>query len=97
MNAKETHDIVLIHVARTWERIRLKQKHQEMPEDNIESASCGIPEVTYEVFKDKVIQEFIDYQRDDWDWNKKTKGYASFSDEYIENRAYEIIYKNYLL
>jgi hypothetical protein len=31
------YNVILIHVARTWERTRVKQKFGEMPIDNIAS------------------------------------------------------------
>jgi len=34
---RQIYNIILIHTARTWERIRLKQPFQEMPHDNIAS------------------------------------------------------------
>jgi len=93
---KEIHDIILIHVARTWERIRLEQPHQEMPSDNIESANSVIPEIAYVIYKTKVIQKLINYDKDDWSWSKMTNGYADFSDTYIEQYAYQIIHDDYL-
>ena len=35
---REIYDIILVHVARTWERLRLQQPNNEMPLDNIRSA-----------------------------------------------------------
>jgi hypothetical protein len=92
----EIHDTILIHVARTWERIRLRQSCNEMPQDNIESASVAIPGIAYEIYKDDVIQKLIDYKKDNWCWRVMTKGYADFSDTYIEKKAEEIIYNNYI-
>ena len=93
---REIHNIILIHVARTWERIRLEQPHQEMPSDNIESANSVIPEIAYVIYKTKVIQKLINYDKDDWSWSKMTKGYAEMSDIYIEKKAEEIIYNDYI-
>lgn len=85
---------ILVHVSRTWERMRLKQEFEEMPLDNIESVDA-ILNVTKIVFSDKIIQEFIDIDvDDDWDWNEKT-GYGC-SDVYIEALAEKIIIAEYL-
>ena len=93
---REIHNIILIHVARTWERIRLEQPHKAMPSDNIESANSVIPEIAYVIYKTKVIQKLINYDKDDWSWSKMTKGYAEMSDIYIEKKAEEIIYNDYI-
>ena len=93
---EQMHNIILVHVARTWERIRLRQPYNEMPQDNIESASVAIPEIAYEIYKDDVIQKLINYKKNDWDWEVMTKGYAEMSDIYIEKKAEEIIYNNYI-
>ena len=93
---EQMHDIILVHVARTWERIRLEQPFKEMPQDNIESASVAIPEIAYEIYKDDVIQKLINYKKNDWDWEVMTKGETHFSDLYIEGRAEEIIYNEYI-
>jgi len=92
---KEIHNIILIHTARTWERIRLKQRFEQMPQDNVRSAYEAIPEIAYEILKTDIITELIS-RKQNWDWGRKTKGYAYFSDEFIEKKATEIIYNNYL-
>ena len=87
--------IILIHTARTWERIRMQQKNEEMPLDNIASAE-EIIEIADTILDDKVIQKFIkckDY--DNWDWYKETKEFH-FSDTYIEHLAEVIIKEEYL-
>lgn len=91
------HNIILVHVARTWERIRLKQPYEEMPQDNLESACNAIPEIAYDIYKSYIIQKLIDYKKHDWCWRTMTKGYAEMSDIYIEKKAEEIIYNNYIL
>jgi len=96
IDEREIHNIILIHVARTWERIRLEQPHQEMPSDNIESANSVIPEIAYVIYKTKVIQKLINYDKDDWNWRTMTNGYADFSDTYIEQYSHEIIHDHYL-
>jgi len=93
---KEMHDIILIHTARTWERIRLNQQYKEMPQDNIRSATEAIPEIAFDILNTDVIKSFLNYSENDWDWGKETKGYAYASDCYIEQKAFEIIYNNYI-
>lgn len=92
---KFVFNISVVHTARTWERIRIKQKHEEMPLDNIESAEAII-EIAEEIQNDEVIQRFIkckDY--DSWDWQKETF-FHYFSDAYIEYLAEKIIKEKYL-
>ena len=96
MTKNEMHSIILIHTARTWERIRLKQRFEEMPQDNIRSAYEAIQDIAYEILKTDIITDLISC-KGNWDWSRKTKGYANFSDEFIEKKATDIIYNNYLL
>mgnify|MGYP003639814605 FL=1 len=96
-NNNSIHNIILAHVARTWERIRLRQPYEEMPQDNIMSACNSIPEIAYEIYKSEIIQKLIDYKEEDWCWRTMTKGYAEMSDTYIEKKAEEIIYNQYKL
>lgn len=90
------HDYILIHVARTWERVRMTQPHQEMPQDNIESAEDSIPTITYTIFNNDIIQGFLtaseEVKSDDY-WSKNT---GTMSDWYIEQLAEDIIKKDYL-
>ena len=88
---QEIFNIILIHTARTWERIRVKQPHQEMPIDNIESTEC-IEEVAIEIIYDDVVQEFLETR----DWLVWVKVSGAMSDAYIESLAEQIITKNYL-
>ena len=90
------HNIILVHVARTWERIRLRQPYEEMPQDNIMSADSSIPEIAYEIYKSEIIQKLINYKEENWCWRTMTKGYAGMSDIYIEKKAEEIIYNQFL-
>jgi len=90
------HNIILVHVARTWERIRLKQPYEEMPQDNIESACESIPEIAYTIYQSKIIQDLMSYDGDDWCWRTMTKGYANTSDIYIEKKSEEIIYSEFI-
>jgi hypothetical protein len=85
------HNIIVVHTARTWERLRLKQAHEEMPEDNIASVDT-ILEIAYTILKDKVIQDFIVRQSGDV-WLETEQG---MSDVYIENLAEKEIKNNYL-
>jgi hypothetical protein len=89
------HDYILIHVARTWERIRVSQPHEEMPQDNIESANEGIPEIAYIIFKNDIIQGYLnaseEVKADDY-WDKNT---GTMSDCYIEEETHKIIFEWY--
>jgi len=85
-------NVVLVHTARTWERIRLGQPYQEMPCDNIESVD-SIIEVAEEVIEDEILNQFLK-SKGIWDWEEKTG--EGFSDTYIEGLAEKIIRKNYL-
>tara|TARA_B100000902_G_scaffold288863_1_gene275061 strand:- start:32 stop:337 length:306 start_codon:yes stop_codon:yes gene_type:complete len=76
------HNTIVVHVARTWERIRLKQPYAEMPDDNISSVDT-ILEIAYSVLKDEVIQDFVVRQSGDV-WLETKEG---MSDIYIESLA----------
>lgn len=93
---REMHNVILIHTARTWERIRLKQDFQEMPQDNIQSAYESIPEIAFDILNTDIIQRLLNYDGVEFNWGKETKGYAYMSDCYIEQKAFEIIYNNYI-
>lgn len=86
-------NIVLIHTARTWERMRLEQEDEEMPLDNIESTDA-IVELADEIVQDKVLQDFLTTKDKNWDWEEKSG--ESCSDSYIEGLAEKLIKKNYL-
>ncbi len=88
---QKIYNIILIHTARTWERIRVKQPHQEMPIDNIESTEC-IEEVAIEIIYDDVVQEFLETR----DWLVWVKVSGAMSDAYIESLAEQIIRKNFI-
>ena len=90
------HNIILVHVARTWERVRLRQPYEEMPQDNIMSACNSIPAIAEEIYNSEIMQELIDYKGDDWCWRTMTKGYAEMSDVYMEKKAEEIIHNQYI-
>lgn len=84
----EIYNIVLIHVARTWERIRLTQPHQEMPYDNIASTE-EIEEIASTIYDNDIIQGFLtDEIKDDYWINNTVEG---MSDIYIEAEAERII------
>jgi len=91
------HQIILVHVSRTWERIRLEQAHKEMPYDNIDSVD-NIIEIADNIIEHKVMQKFLNTKIDDsvvgWDWDKESG--VSYSDTFIENLATELIYSNIL-
>lgn len=87
-------NIILVHVSRTWERIRLEQEFQEMPYDNIESVD-KIIDIAQDILNDKVIQKFYETIDDDkWDWDEETS--EGCSDAYIERLATELIYSDVL-
>jgi len=88
---REIYNIVLIHTARTWERIRIRQPHQEMPLDNIESTEA-IEIIATLIIYDSVLQKFIE-NKDGQVWLDTENG---CSDSYIEAEAEEFIIKNYL-
>lgn len=91
------HQIILVHVSRTWERIRLEQAHKEMPYDNIDSVD-NIIEIADNIIEHKVMQKFLDTKINDgegnWDWEKESG--VSCSDTFIENLATELIYSDIL-
>ena len=89
---REIYDIILVHVARTWERLRLEQPHQEMPLDNIQSAE-ELPCVADFIIDTDLVQEFLSNNNGDV-WNKFGDG---CSDVYIERIAKEYIIENYSL
>ena len=82
---------ILIHVARTWERIRVTRPHQEMPIDNIASTEV-IEEIAFTIYSNDVVQGFLD--SNDWDYWMTTTN--MMSDAYIEETAFGIISKNFL-
>jgi hypothetical protein len=83
---------ILVHVARTWERIRLEQPYQEMPTDNIESVD-EIIQIADEILKDKVLQKLLVIDsKYIWDWSSETD--FGCSDVYIESLAHKIITDN---
>jgi hypothetical protein len=88
---RQIFNIVLIHVARTWERARVEQPYQEMPLDNIESTEA-IEEIATTIMDTDLIQEFLKEQ-DGQVWDKYGDG---CSDSYIERIAREIIEEDYL-
>ena len=87
---------ILVHVARTWERIRLEQPNQEMPLDNIQSVD-EIVLIADEIFLSDVIQKFLNASEEEKSndfWEKNTT--EGFSDSYIEAVADERIRRGYL-
>jgi hypothetical protein len=91
----DIYNIILIHTARTWERIRMSKPNQEMIADNIRSTEL-IEEISTDILSNYLIQEFIHLKKDnsvpDNFWDREGDG---FSDTYIERLATEIINKNY--
>ena len=85
---QEIYNIVLIHTARTWERMRLTQTYQEMPFDNIASTD-EIEEIASTIYDNDIIQGFLtDEIKDDYWINNTAEG---MSDIYIEADAERII------
>ena len=93
---REIYNIILVHTARTWERMRLTQPYQEMPFDNIGSIE-EIEHIASVIYHNDIIQGFInltdDLSKDRW-WIDNTEG--GMSDAYIENTAQAIINNEYL-
>tara|TARA_R110000824_G_scaffold251297_1_gene439980 strand:- start:854 stop:1144 length:291 start_codon:yes stop_codon:yes gene_type:complete len=93
---REIYNIILVHTARTWERMRLTQPHQEMPYDNIASTD-EIQEVASTIYHNDIIQGFLnapdDLSKDRWWIDNVDEG---MSDEYIEVEAENIINREYL-
>ncbi len=92
----EMYNLVLIHVARTWERIRMQQVDQTMPCDNIASIDAiGI--VATEIFKGEVIQGFVngseEVRMNDY-WIKNTE--EGMSDIFIEALADRLIIEGWI-
>jgi hypothetical protein len=86
---RKIRNTILIHTARTWERVRVKQPLQEMSYDNIESTDC-IEEIATKIYEDEIIQEFIKNRNGDI-WIKL----GGSSDTYIEHLAEQIITKEF--
>ncbi len=87
---------ILVHVSRTWERIRVSEPHEEMPLDNIESVHA-IESIATDIFNNDIIQGFLiassEGMRGDDYWDKNT---GTMSDCYIEEVAHKVITKEYL-
>ncbi len=85
---QEIYNIILVHTARTWERMRLTQPYQEMPFDNIASTD-EIEEIASTIYDNDIIQGFLtDEIKDDYWINNTVEG---MSDIYIEAEAERII------
>ena len=91
---REIYNTVLIHTARSWERVRLEQPNEEMPYDNIESV-YEIECIATTIYNDKVIQGFIKGEGcHSTYWFHNTK--EGMSDTYIESRTVDLIKKEIL-
>jgi hypothetical protein len=77
---------VLVHVARTWERIRVTRPLQEMPLDNIASVEA-IEQIATEIYNNDIVQGFLTTVDDDY-WYNTTD---TMSDIYIEETAANLI------
>lgn len=93
----EIRDIVTIHVARTWERQRLLQPHEEMPFDNI-SSTDAILDIVEDIMNNNHIKRFINYVEsgDTRSEDYFVRNTGVLSDTFIEDRAEEYI-KEYIL
>ena len=81
---------VIVHVARTWERIRLDQDNQEMPLDNIASVDA-IVEIADDIMHNETVKLLLDTDIKDWDLFAATGHYCS--DSFFEELAMQDIYK----
>lgn len=81
---------VIVHVARTWERIRLDQDNQEMPLDNIASVDV-IVTIADSIMLNEVVKSLLDTFIDEWDWYSATGHHCS--DSFFEELAMQDIYK----
>ena len=88
---RESYNIILVHVARTWERLRLEQPNKEMTLDNIQSAE-ELPSVADFIIDTELMQEFLTNRNGDI-WNRYQDG---CSDIYIERIATEYINRYYI-
>jgi hypothetical protein len=88
---RQIYNIILVHVSRTWERVRLEQPNEEMPLDNIGSA-YEMSAIADYVIRMEIVQEFL-LNRDGSIWD--TYG-DKFSDVYIERVSREYIQRNYI-
>jgi len=90
---REIYNIILVHTARTWERMRIAQPYQEMPFDNIASVE-EIEHIASVIYHNDIIQGFLtDVTQEDYWVNNTDEG---ISDLYIENEAEGIINREYL-
>jgi hypothetical protein len=93
---REIYNIILVHTARTWERMRIAQPYQEMPFDNI-SSTDEIEHIASKIYYNDIIQEFVRERpctATDNFWANNTD--EGISDLYIENQAEYIINDEYL-
>jgi hypothetical protein len=92
---RQIYNTILIHTARVWERVRLEQKNEEMPYDNIASTEI-IEEVATDILDCKLIREFLKALKKgkSWDWEEESG--EGFSDTFIESMARDKIINNWL-
>lgn len=79
---------VIVHVARSWERLRLYSDNKDFSSDNIESVN-EIVEIAERIMENKIVLKLL--ESDTWDWFKETGNH--FSDVFFEELAIEEIYK----
>jgi hypothetical protein len=90
---QEIYNIILVHTARTWERIRLTQPYQEMPFDNIGSTD-EIERIASVIYHNDIIQGFLTDVTQEGYWVDNTD--EGMSDAYIEGQAEQILLDEYL-
>jgi len=90
---QEIYNIILVHTARTWERMRLTQPYQEMPFDNIGSTD-EIEHIASVIYHNDIIQGFLTDVTQEGYWVDNTD--EGMSDAYIEGQAEQILLDEYL-
>lgn len=89
---RSIHNIVLIEVAKTWERTRIGLPYGEfVGVDNIMSQE-EIEQIAHQIYQGEVVQEYLK-TRDPGVWGETKEG---MSDWYIQAEAEAIIKKYYL-
>jgi hypothetical protein len=86
---------ILVHVARTWERIRQERPHQEMPLDNIQSVD-EIVLIADEIFLSDVIQKFLNASEEEKSNDFWDKNVGTMFDCHVEEVAHKRIMEEYI-
>lgn len=85
---RQIFNTILIHTARTWERVRVQKFDGEMPIDNIASTEV-IEEIAFDIFKTDIIQNFISIEDKNDYWINNTE--EGMSDLFIESKSESLI------